>query len=80
MKQRLVSFELLRIFAMLMVLGLHANFAALHVPDAYSILTFSGIGRVLCQSLCIVAVNVFVMISGWFGIKPSMRGFCNFMW
>lgn len=78
--KRQINIELLRIVAMLMVLGLHANFVALHIPDADSILTFTGINRVFWQSACIVAVNVFVMISGWFGIKPSIKGFCNFMW
>lgn len=65
---------------MLMVLGLHANFLALKAPDAETVMTGEGIFRTFLHSACIVAVNVFVMISGWFGIKPSLRGFCNFMW
>lgn len=80
MRQRLVNFELLRIIAMLMVLGLHANFMALGQPTLDDIFTVTGLTRTLLQSLCIIAVNVFVMISGWFGIKPSIKGFCNFMW
>lgn len=63
-----------------MVLGLHANFIALGNPEAESILTVDGISRTFMQSCCVVAVNVFVMISGWFGIKSTLRGFCNFMW
>lgn len=80
MKQRQINIELLRIVAMLMVLGLHANFLALKAPDAETVMTGEGIFRTFLHSACIVAVNVFVMISGWFGIKPSLKGSCNFMW
>lgn len=80
MKQRQVGIELLRIISMMMVLGLHANFMGIGVPSPDKILSGPEILQVLMQSLCIVAVNVFVMISGWFGIRPSVKGFCNFMW
>lgn len=80
MKQRDVGMELLRIIAMLMVLGLHANFLALPAITSENVFTVEGLSRSVIQSLCIVAVNVFVMISGWFGIRPTLRGFCNFMW
>lgn len=79
MKQRQVGIELLRIISMMMVLGLHANFMGIGVPSPDKILSGPEILQVLMQSLCIVAVNVFVMISGWFGIRPSVKGFCNFM-
>ena len=79
-RKRSARIELLRILAMLMVLGLHADFMALGVPAVDDILSSGGITRVVIQSMCIVAVNVFVMISGWFGIKSSLKGFCNFMW
>lgn len=80
MKQREISIELLRILAMLMVLGLHANFIALGGPTAGDILTRDGICRTFFTFFCLEAVNVFVMISGWFGINASIRGFCNFLW
>lgn len=31
----------------------------------------------MIESISIVAVNVFVMISGWFGIRASFKGFCK---
>lgn len=80
MKTRELNFELLRILAMLMVLGLHANFMVFKTPAPEDIMAAGALTRVFLQCACIVAVNVFVMISGWFGIKASMRGFCNFMW
>lgn len=77
---RQLNFELLRIIAMLMILGLHANFTALKAPQTDSIFTIDGLFRIFFEFVCIVAVYVFVMISGWFGIRPSLQGFCNFMW
>ncbi len=79
-RQREVGIELLRILAMLMVLGLHANFMSIPKPNANDILSVSGITKVTFESLCVCAVDVFVMISGWFGIRASLKGFCNFMW
>lgn len=70
------NFELLRLVAMFMVLMLHANFFALGEPtlrewqrDGAEVLT-----RVGMESLAVVAVNVFVILSGWFGIRASWRG------
>lgn len=79
-QKRQINIEFLRIIAMLMVLALHANKAVPGWPEGDAILSANGIIHTLVESLCIVAVNVFVMISGWFGIKPSIKGFCNFMW
>ncbi|MBD5415804.1 MAG: hypothetical protein HDR46_05915, partial [Bacteroides sp.] len=80
MKRRQTSFELLRVVAMLMVMTLHVNFSAIGVPTYDTILSFGGVARTFLQMLCISAVNAFVMISGWFGIRPSVKGFINFMW
>lgn len=69
------NFELLRVISMLMVLGLHANFIALGEPTAEYV-DANPIGaflRYINEALCIVSVNVFVLISGWFGIRPTMR-------
>ena len=80
MKQRQVSIELLRIVAMLMVLTLHANFLGIGVPTSDTVLTADGVIRSLLQSMCVSAVNTFVMISGWFGIRSNVKGFSNFLW
>lgn len=69
-KPRQSNFELLRLLSMVMVLGLHANFKAIGLPtieDSY----LHQFSRVFWECLCIVCVNVFVLISGWFGIKSS---------
>lgn len=81
-KQRESNFELLRIIAMFMVLALHANFFAIgkgvDMADFHSS-PLSASTRLLVEMMSIVSVNVFVMISGWFGIRPSLRSFGNFV-
>ena len=75
------NIELLRIVSMLLVLFLHANYPSLGsvtVSDIQSA-PLPSFGRALAEQLCIIAVNVFVFISGWFGIKPSVKGFCSLM-
>ncbi|MCM1309669.1 MAG: acyltransferase family protein [Bacteroides sp.] len=75
------NFELLRIVAMFMVLALHANYISFGQPGKADILAAPAaeIGRIALEAMCICAVNVFVMISGWFGIKASLKGFCSFI-
>lgn len=80
-KNRQSNIELLRIIAMLMVCILHANFLAVGQPDP----TVASDNPLLfvfqhyVEALTIVAVNVFVLISGWFKINPSLKGFFNLM-
>lgn len=82
MKQRHVAIELLRIIAMIMVMILHANFMAIGKPSAEDIFSspIVEISRIGLQSVCISAVNIFVMISGWFLIKPTIKGLTKFSW
>ena len=79
--QRDSNIELLRIIAMVMVLVLHADFQALGTPDAAEIVSkpISSSVRVLLEMMSIGAVNIFVLISGWFTIKPSVKGFSTFI-
>ena len=72
MNERLSNIELLRIIAMLMVLFLHSNFLSLGNID--NITSLESLGRVVAEQLCIICVNVFVLISGWFGLKPNIKG------
>lgn len=74
------NFELLRIIAMFLVLVVHADFLSLGAPTQtdFSQNFASSIVRVLLQFMSVVCVNVFVLISGWFEIKSTIRGFCNY--
>ncbi len=78
--KRQSNIELLRLFAMFLVLLVHANANALGYPDAddahaFPVTTFI---RSFIFGLTMVAVNVFVLISGWFGIRPTLRGLAKF--
>ena len=66
---------------MVMVLILHADFQALGAPGAAEIVSkpISSSVRVLLEMMSIGAVNIFVLISGWFTIKPSVKGFSTFI-
>lgn len=78
--QRLSNFELLRIIAMFMVLMVHANFWAIGaptIPEIHSMPT-TCITRLFFEAISISCVNIFVMISGWFGIRPKLKSFCSF--
>lgn len=73
--QRESNFELLRLICMLMVLSTHAIGYV-----QYSHLTGAeGYIRLIASQFCLVCVNVFVMISGWFGIKASWKGVANLL-
>lgn len=76
-KERDSNMELLRIISIFFILLLHANFKSIHAPtieEAHYEPVFSFL-RILMEFLCIVGVNVFVLISGWYGIKPKINRF-----
>lgn len=75
------NFELLRIVSMLFVLILHADFFVNEIPtpEEYFATPVSSLTRIGIEFIAIVAVNVFILISGWFGIRSSLKGFCNFI-
>lgn len=75
------NIELLRVFAMFLVLVVHADFFSLEDPDKDLLLykPFLAVGQIFFESLSIICVNLFVLISGWFGIKATLKGFCNFV-
>lgn len=73
--QRDSNMELLRIVAMILIMVLHADFASLSVPtieQCYDSL-FVSFSRFFIEGLAVVAVNAFVLLSGWYGIKASFQ-------
>ncbi|MCQ4913693.1 acyltransferase family protein [Bacteroides nordii] len=80
-KQRQSNIELLCIIAMFMILLFHANFFSLGTPSAANLSsdTIPTFIRFLGQSFCVGAVNTFVLISGWFGIKTTWKGLANLL-
>lgn len=73
--------ELLRIVAMLLVVVVHTDFWALGEPTKELIETHldKAIAQYFVEAIAIICVNCFIFISGWFSIKPSVKGFCNLL-
>lgn len=78
---RKTNIEILRILAMFLVLVAHADFWSLGEPTIQEVNSnfLPSFVRILIESISIVCVNVFIFISGWFTIKPSLKGFMNFI-
>lgn len=75
------NIELLRCVSMFMVLMMHTSFITFGFPTVEGTKNeplFCGL-QTLQYSVAIVAVNVFVMISGWFSIKPKTKGITSFL-
>ena len=75
-KQRLSNIELLRIIAMLMVMAIHATFETFGYAHAKSILhaPVSWLGIITTASACFGCVDIFILITGWFGTSFKLRG------
>lgn len=80
-KGRDSNMELLRIVAMVLVMVVHANFRAMHFPSAFEVSVIPGsvAMRYLTESLSIICVNVFVMLSGWYGIHFKLKRLLEFV-
>lgn len=70
------NIELLRILSMFFVLIGHVNGLIIGLPNKETFSTdfLSSSMHVLVQGISVVGVNVFVLISGWFGIKATFKG------
>lgn len=79
-KERLSNIELLRIVSMAMVLAVHFAGAAfgLPSPDDLASPTAMMLGKNAVESIVIVGVNCFILISGFFGIRATWKGLLNF--
>ena len=80
-KQRLSNIELLRLLAMLYVLIVHADFSTFGAPTMEG-LAVRPVGVCVqygfeCFAIC--CVDVFVLISGWFGIRFSLNKLWAFL-
>ncbi len=75
------NIELLRIVATIMVLALHVNFLSIGSPTRQELTEFpiSSFLRIEFETIAIVAVNLFILISGYFGIKLKTQSVCKFL-
>lgn len=74
-KKRLASIELLRILAMIMVVVMHFLRESDSLPSPEHVFSAESMGLfgMLLESFCIVAVNAYVFISGYFGCKSEFK-------
>lgn len=80
-KVRESNIELLRVVAMFLVMIVHAGFFSLGIPsrEDFVVNTADVSFKVIMQAISITCVNIFVLISGWFGIRASVKGCCKFL-
>lgn len=73
--------ELLRIIAMLMILIIHSDFLAIGAPteSEFHNSPAGAFFRTFWELAGVIGVNIFVMISGFFGIRFSIRRTVNFI-
>ena len=66
---------------MFMVLCLHVNFMSIGYPttECCHAQPVQAFFRIFFEMICIISVNLFVFISGWFSIKPRLVGFLRFI-
>ena len=69
----MTNFELLRIIAMLMVVTLHYFLYSGMRPFLTDPVSQENAFAMIIESFCIVAVNIFVMISGYFMVKSRFK-------
>lgn len=66
----------------MLVVFLHANYMSLGGVELKDIKAepYSSFVRVVFELLSVVCVNLFILISGWFGIKPTIKGGLSFIY
>lgn len=69
---RQTNIELCRIISIVMVVLLHSDFAVFGWPSTW---VEPKMGLLALESFCIIGVNVFVLISGYFSIKLKKQTF-----
>ena len=81
MKHRDSNFECLRIIAMILVLIVHATFMSVVIPSTEDVNNhpIQSFCTYTFAALSIVCVNLFVLISGWFGIHFRTKRLISFI-
>lgn len=66
------NIELCIIISIIMVMLLHSDFQVFGWPQTINDTSFSLLAL---ESFCIIGVNVFVLITGYFSTRPKFRSF-----
>lgn len=77
MKERQSNIELLRLVCMFMIVWIHfAGYSIIQCSESYVTQTgFVSVFPQLILGLCWCAVNTFILISGYFSIRPKAKSF-----
>ena len=81
-KQRDSSIEMFRILATLAVIVVHYNgWFVGGLPESFDFSAVSSyrVGQLIIQALCVVCVNCFLLISGYFGIRLNFGSVLKFL-
>lgn len=75
------NMELLRILAMLGILIVHADFFSLGAPTKEECINAPLVSawRFIIENITIISVNLFVLLSGWYGIHPKKKRLSEFL-
>lgn len=75
------SIEFLRILSIIGILVVHTDFFALGAPVKEDCMAspILSVWRFTIESITIISVNIFVLISGWFGIRWKKMRFLEFL-
>ena len=73
--------ELLRLLAMLGILVVHSDFFALGAPTQEECARnpYLSCWRIGIESISVISVNLFVLLSGWYGIRPKKMRLLEFL-
>ena len=77
--ERDANMDLMRITAMLLVMVFHVNYYNIALEEG-NVSNYTGmqlLGYSFMKCISMVCVNMFILISGWYGIHPSIKGFCK---
>lgn len=81
-KNRESNIEFARMISMFLILVIHANMVSLPHPTSVDLSNDSleVVFRYFMESVGIVSVNLFILISGWFTIKPNTKRMLSFIY
>ena len=73
--KRQSGIELMRIISIFMIMIVHATYLTFGFPSLDDVRTepIKMFGYIGMENITIICVNVFVLISGWFSIKPTIK-------
>ncbi len=77
--ERQSNLELLRILAAFMILTVHMDGASLGLPRPDTDWSAGEWWQTMFEAFAIIGVNLFVLISGYFGIRPTRGRIANYL-